>query len=98
MTTNTPIAAVVLPLKSEAIECANQLFLRVDISEVEAQLIKQQIGYHCPHCKSSGFLQEDDGRCSFCSGRENGECIHCGEICTGDTCTVCGHTQARGAK
>lgn len=30
--------------------------------------------YHCPHCKSKGFGEELDGsgRCSFCSGRENG--------------------------
>lgn len=31
--------------------------------------------YCCPVCKSVGFISENDGtgRCSFCSGRENGE-------------------------
>lgn len=49
--------------------------------------------YHCPHCGSKGFLREKDGRCSFCSGRENGACIKCEEPCPGDVCEWCGQDQ-----
>lgn len=50
--------------------------------------------YICPHCRSKGFLREKDGRCSFCSGRENGVCINCGEPCLGDVCEWCGKDQS----
>lgn len=50
--------------------------------------------YHCPRCGSKGFLREKDGRCSFCSGRENGECIRCGEPCLDAECEWCGADQS----